>query len=291
MPVTISTLAWVTTRAARGLDEDEEVALAALRRTGVAVTVVDWDDPAVDWSAFDRVVLRSTWDYDDRLDAFVAWLARVDTVTELVNPLPAVLWSTDKQYLRELEAAAVPVTPTRFVPPGSAPVFPPGRFVVKPAVGAGSRGAASYGPTQHPAAAAHVAALHADGQVVLVQPFVASVPTEGEWPLVFLAGEYSHAASKRVALPEASVIEDLFAAEVNTAHTASDEQVAVARAAVTVVTERFGVLPYARVDLVRADDGSSLVLEVELVEPSLFLPQADPGVADRLAAALTGTRR
>lgn len=282
----ISTLAWATTRAARGLDEDEELALAALAATGVTVDVVDWDDPAVDWSAHDRVVLRSTWDYDDRLEEFTAWLARLETVTELVNPRAAVLWSTDKRYLRDLDDAGVPVTPTRFVVPGSTPEFPPGRFVVKPAVGAGSRGAASYGPAQHTIATAHVAALHASGQVVLVQPFVDSVATDGEWPMVFLGGVYSHAASKRVELPEAATIDGLFAAEVNSPHTASAEQLTVARAAMAVVAERFGTLPYARVDLVRAADGTSLVLEVELVEPSLFLPQADPGAADRLAAAL-----
>lgn len=286
MRVSISSLAWVTTAPARGLDEDEDLALAALGRTGVTVDVVDWDDPNVDWSAWDRVALRSTWDYDDRLDDFTAWLHRVEQQTALVNPLPAVLWSTDKRYLRELDDAGVPITPTRFVPPGEDPVFPEGRFVVKPAVGAGSRGAAAYGPTQHGAAADHVRALHDAGQVVLVQPFVRSVPVEGEWPLVFLGGAYSHAASKRVALPEAALVEGLFAAEVNAPHVATAEQVEVARAAMAVVTARFGVLPYARVDLVRADDGTSLVLEVELVEPSLFLPQADPGAPDRLAAAL-----
>ncbi len=289
--VTISTLAWTTTRPARGLDEDEELALAAIRRLGVTVDVVDWDDPDVDWSGYERVVLRSTWDYDDRLDEFVAWLRRVEVATELVNPLPAVLWSTDKRYLRELDDAGVPTTPTRFVPPGERVAFPEGRFVVKPAVGAGSRGASSFGPDQHAVAADHVRGLHAAGQVVLVQPFVDSVPVDGEWPLVFLGGEYSHAASKRVALPEAGLVEGLFAAEVNAPHVATAEQVAVASAAVAFVTERFGPLPYARVDLVRAEDGSSQVLELELVEPSLFLPQADAAAADRLAAALTGSPR
>lgn len=286
--MTTDRLAWVTTRAARGRDDDEGIALAALARAGVAVEVVDWDDPAVDWAAFDRVVPRSTWDYADRLPEFLAWLTRVDALTELVNPLPAIRWSLDKRYLGELEASGVPVTPTRFVPPGTVPDFPPGRFVVKPAVGAGSRGTSTYGPDLHAEAAEHVAALHRTGQVVLVQPFVASVATDGEWPLVFLAGRFSHAASKRVAVPEAGLVEDLFAAEQNTGHVAGPEQVEVARAALDVVTGRFGPLPYARVDLVRADDGTSLVLEVELVEPSLFLTVADPGAADRLAAALTG---
>lgn len=283
----ISTLAWVTTRGARGLDEDEPLALDALARAGVAVDVVDWDDPEVDWSAFDRVVLRSAWDYAERLPEFLDWLARVDSTTDLVNPLPAVRWSLDKQYLRELAAAGVPITPTAFVAPGTEPELPPGKFVVKPAVGAGSRGASSYGPAQHSAAADHVSRLHAGGQTVLVQPFVSSVATEGEWPLVFLGGEYSHAASKRVALPEAGSVDELFAAESNASHAATAEQIRVATAALDVVAEQFGRLAYSRVDLVRADDGTSQILEVELVEPSLFLSY-DPEAATRLAAALIG---
>ncbi len=286
--MTISTLAWVTTHGARGLDEDEGPALAALARTGVAVEVVDWDDPTVDWSAFDRVALRSAWDYAERLPEFLDWLARVDSAAELINPLPAVLWSMDKQYLRELEAAGVPITRTDFLAPGTTPQFPPGRFIVKPAVGAGSRGASAYGPAQHAAAAEHVGRLHESGQIALVQPFVASVASDGEWPLVFLGGEFSHAASKRVTVPEASSIQELFATETNTVHTATAEQVRVARTALDVVAERFGTLAYSRVDLVRADDGSSQVLEIELVEPSLFLPYADSEAATRLATVLTG---
>lgn len=286
MSPVIERLAWVTTGEARGRDEDEPLALAALERTGVRVEVVDWDDAEVDWSAFDRVVLRSAWDYPQRLTQFRAWLDAVDAVTELVNPPAPVRWSMDKGYLAELEEAGVPITPTVFVPPGTDPTFPSGGFVVKPAVGAGSVGAASYTAEQHDAATEHVARLHADGQVVLVQPFLASVATEGEWPLVFLDGRFSHAASKRVALPEAGSVEDLFAEETNAPHEATDEQVAVAQAAVEVVAARFGTPTYARIDLVRADDGTSCVLEVELVEPSLFLPHADAGAADRLAAVL-----
>ncbi|SDH07101.1 ATP-grasp domain-containing protein [Klenkia brasiliensis] len=286
--MTISTLAWVTTHPARGRDDDEPLALAALLRTGVAVEVVDRDDAGVDWAAFDRAVLRSTWDYADRLPAFLDWLARVDGVTDLVNPLPAVRWSLDKHYLRELADAGVPVTPTEFVPPGTAPAFPAGRFVVKSAVGAGSRGTSTYRPGQEDAAADHVGGLHRSGQVPLVQPFVPSVATDGEWPLVFLGGAFSHAASKRVAVPEAALVQDLFAQEENAAHTATAEQVQVAGTALDVVTRRFGPLRYARVDLVRAEDGTSQVLEVELVEPSLFLTCADPAAPDRLAAALTG---
>jgi len=280
-------LAWVTARGARSQDEDEDLALAALDRRGVEVDVVDWDDPQADWAGYERVVLRSTWDYPARLAEFLAWLDVVAAVTEVRNRPAAVRWSIDKRYLAELDAAGVPVTDTEFVAPGEPVRLPPGELVVKPAVGAGSRDVASYGADQHEQAREHVARLHRDGQVVLVQPFVRSVASEGEWPLVFLGGRFSHAASKRVALPRAGVVDGLFAAETNAPHRASPAQVVVAEAAMTHVVARLGTPAYARVDLVRDHEGGYRVLEVELVEPSLFLPQADVGAADRLADAIT----
>jgi hypothetical protein len=280
-------LAWVTTTEAHGLDDDEPIALAALRHAGVAVDVLDWDDPSVSWAAYDRVVLRSTWDYPQRLDDFLAWLEHVSRVTDLRNPLPMVRWSLDKHYLAELERAGVPVVPTTFAEPGDRPRLPAGSFVVKPAVGAGSRDAASYDPTQHDLARKHVDRLHEAGAAVLIQPLITSVAVDGEWPLIFLDGHYSHAASKRVALPAAGSVDGLFAQESNAPHTADTAQITVAQAAVDVVVRRFDVPTYARVDLVRDDRGQFRVLELELVEPSLFLPQAGPAATQRLVAVLS----
>lgn len=281
----------MTTHAARGRDEDEPHAVAALGRTGVSVDVVDWHDPTVDWSGYDRVVLRSAWDYTQRLPEFLSWLDRVDAVTEVVNPVATVRWNLDKRYLAELAAAGVPTIPTEFVPPGSAATFPAGEFVVKPAVGAGSRDAAAYGADQHDAASVHVARLHASGLVAMVQPFVASVATDGEWPLVFVGGRFSHAAAKRVALPRAGAVDDLFATETNARHVATAAQVEVARAAFDVVSVRLGTPSYARVDLVRDAGGGFRVLEVELIEPSLFLPYAGATAVEGLAATLVASRR
>jgi glutathione synthase/RimK-type ligase-like ATP-grasp enzyme len=276
----------VSAQEARGRDGDEALALPALRDAGVDVEVVVWDDPAVRWESYDRVVLRSTWDYPQRLGEFLPWLELVARVTELCNPVPMLRWSLDKHYLADLDRAGVPTTPTVFVEPGVDPVLPAGDFVVKPAIGAGSRDAASYGPSEHDAARAHVRRLHDAASSVLVQPLLKSVAVDGEWPMVFFAGHYSHAASKRVTLPRAGLVDDLFAEEVNAPHVADVEQIAVAQQAVDVVTRRFGVPLYARVDLVRNDDDKPCVLELELLEPSLFLPQAPSGAVARLVSAL-----
>ncbi|MGI5129222.1 ATP-grasp domain-containing protein [Pseudonocardia sp. CA-107938] len=283
----ITRLAWLTTAAARGRDDDEPAALAALAAAGVQADVVDWDDEDVDWASYDRAVLRSTWDYPERLADFVDRLDVIDRATELVNPAAVVRWNLDKRYLTELAAAGVPTVPTEAVEPGGTPTWPDGEFVVKPAIGAGSRDAARYGPADRTAALEHVRRLHGRGATALVQPFLHSVDRDGEWPLVFLAGAFSHAASKRVRLPRAGSVEGLFAHEENVAYRADPAQIAVAQAALDVVTARFGPLRYARIDLVRTAAGGYAVLEVELIEPSLFLPQADAGAADRLAAALS----
>lgn len=284
----IRRLSWVTASGARGLDEDEPLALEVLTRLGVQVDVLDWDDSTVNWANYDRVVLRSAWDYAERLDEFLGWVETVDAITDLRNPRPMIGWSVDKHYLLDLAAAGVAIVPTAAVEVGEQPALPAGDVVVKPAVGAGSRDVACYELGDSDRARAHVRRLHGQGRAVLVQPQLASVADLGEWPMIYFGGEYSHAASKRVRLTRgSSSVEGLFATEENAPHVQDPDQLAVAAAAISYVTERFGVPTYARVDLVRDNDGRPCVLELELVEPSLFLMHADRAAPQRLAHVLT----
>ena len=136
-------------------DEDAAVLEDALRARGVEAAAAVWNAPAVDWDAFDLVVLRSTWDYAEHYDEFLAW---IDGLPRLANPAPVVRWSTDKRYLAELAAAGVPVTPTQYLEPGERLEPRSGRFVVKPVVSAGGRRAAAYAPERAADAAAHIGA-------------------------------------------------------------------------------------------------------------------------------------
>ena len=282
----VERLAWVTAGPARGTDPDEPPAVASLRAAGAVVDVVDWDDPHADWSGYDRVVLRSPWDYQERLIEFLAWLTDVERVTDLRNPLAPIGWSIDKRYLADLAAEGVPITPTRFVEPGAKPTFDGPSWIVKPAVGAGSRDVVMFRAGDEQAAEAHVARLHARGVTALVQPVLDSVAVDGEWPMVFFDGRFSHSANKRVRLGGTEGLDELFARETNVPHVATDEQIRVAEQAMAVVERRFGELTYARIDLVRDDAGNYCVLEVELVEPSLMLPEGGDGAVERLTRAL-----
>jgi hypothetical protein len=288
-----SRVAFITCADLPDLDPDDRLVLPLLRQRGVAVAPAVWDDPRVAWSGFDLVVLRSPWDYPPRREEFVAWAG---TVPRLANPAAVVAWNTDKRYLDDLAAAGVPVVPTTWVAPDRR-WDPPqrGEWVIKPAVGAGSKDTGRYrlGDRGHRhLAGQHVARLQAQRRLVMVQPYLAGVERLGETGLVFLARAdgsglvFSHAIRKEPMLsgPDAGT-EGLYVAERLTARTASPVEVAVAQKALAAVPGGTDGLLYARVDLLPGPDGDPLLVELELTEPSLFLAY-DPGAPAAFAAAI-----
>lgn len=263
-------------------DEDALTLIEALAERGLVAEPAVWDDAGVDWTAYDLVVLRSTWDYPRRRDAFLAW---VESLPRVLNPSEVVRWNTDKRYLEALGRQGVPTVPTRFLEPGDAFEPPLEPFVVKPAVGAGSIGAARYEPgDEH--ARDHANALLAEGQTVMVQPYLAAVDEVGETTLLYVGDSFSHAVHKGPLLMAGGPPEEgLYVEETLMPAQPSTAELAVGELALNAVSfERVGLL-YARVDLIPAADGSPVVLEVELTEPSLFLGYAD-GAVERFADAI-----
>jgi glutathione synthase/RimK-type ligase-like ATP-grasp enzyme len=271
-------------------DEDDAGLPAAI---GGEVAFAIWDDPAVDWSTFDLVVVRSTWDYQGRRDEFLAWARGLGD--RLVNPPRVLEWNTDKRYLRELADAGLPVVPTTLVAPGEAFSAPGdgGEYVVKPTVSAGSRDTARFGGGDDVTgdaarAAALVEAIHASGRTAMVQPYVASVDARGETALLFFDGVFSHAIHKGPLLkPGAAPTSEVFAAETIEPREASEAERAVAGRVLEHAVARLGLdaLAYARVDLVEDGAGDPLLLELELAEPSLFFA-GDAGRLSQFAAAI-----
>jgi glutathione synthase/RimK-type ligase-like ATP-grasp enzyme len=276
------TVALATCSEVPDLDEDGPALVAALRDRGIEALAGVWDDPAMDWDTFELVVLRSTWDYAERRDEFLAWTARLPRV---LNSRAVVRWNTDKRYLDELAGHGLSVVPTRFLDPGE-PLEPPnGRFVVKPTVSAGGRQAASYEAHELELARHHLDALHAAGRAVMVQPYLEGVDVVGEAALIWLGGEYSHAVTKNALLrrgqqPGAG----LYLEETIAARAASVQELEVGTRVLASLPFDGATLLYARIDLLPTDEGP-VVLEVELTEPSLFLGY-EAGAAGRFAAAI-----
>lgn len=282
-------LTLVTCRDLPEPDTDEAPLLDALAAAGIDARVAAWDDPTVDWAASRLTVVRSTWNYADDRDSFLAWMRRVAAdSTVLRNPPSAMAPNTHKGYLAALERAEIPVVPTRWFARGGRALdvdalraLPWRHVVLKPAVGGGSSGVRAFDLERDgelEAAAAHGAVLQARGEV-LVQPRLQSIVEHGERDVVWIAGECTHAVTKRTRL------EGDDEQVVGTSAPTAEEEALVRRVLRTVPAFEQCELLYARVDVAPDELGTLRVIELELVEPSLFVALHD-GAMERLVAAL-----
>ena len=254
-------------------DVDEAPLAAALDRAGVTHSLVAWDDPHADWDAPVPTIIRSTWNYVHDVDAYLAWIARAAAAAPLWNPPAIVRGNVYKRYLLELARRGVPVVRTMLVERGGTIEPPAERVVIKPEVGAGSFATRVFEPGDREAVA-HCAAITARG-AALVQPYLASVDDYGERSLVWIDGELSHAIRKSPRFTgDAESVTGPFPI--------AAEEREVARAALAPIADQ---ILYGRVDLARDPSGQPVVMELELVEPSLFFAKHPPS-ADRFVMAL-----
>jgi hypothetical protein len=292
--VTIA-VALVSARAARGLDEDMPPLLAAFAAAGARAEITDWDDPAVEWARFDVALLRSAWDYAERRTEFLAWVERAAARTALFNPVPVVRWNSDKHYLRDLVRGGLPVVPTSYAESaGEAPQVladflaqhAARELVVKPAIGAGARGARRHERAATAETLAHMHSLLSAGRSVMLQPYLEEVDLRGESALMFIAGRFSHAIRKGPLLPAgAPATAGLFAPEDISRRIPAADELAVAEGVMAHLP--FGELLYGRVDLVRDAAGRPCVLELELTEPSMYFAHEPPAAAHFVSAVLS----
>ena len=255
---------------------------AALLAAGLAHRVVVWDDPAVDWSAFGLALIRSTWDYHLRREPFLAWAGHAAARTRLWNPPDLLRWSTHKAYLLDLERAGVPVVPTVLraagVPLDLAALLAERGWataVVKPAVSLGGIGAMRVTAAEASAGQSHLDGPLA-GRDALIQPYLESVEGPGERDLVFLDGRYSHAVRR-----DSAFAPGYRPGQARALEPSADERALAERALAAIPAPHL----YARVDMARDAGGTPRIMELELVEPSLFLEQA-PAAAGVLARAI-----
>jgi len=278
-------LAFATWRGLPELAPDDRLAAEALRRRGAVIHPLRWDAPSVEGAGFDAVIVRSVWDYHLRPVEFLGWVETLEGAgTRLLNP-PAVLrWNHHKSYLRDLTARGVATVPTVWLERGAqadlgAVLADRGwaEAVVKPAISASAHETWITSRSKAGTDAGRLRGLLLTGDA-LVQPLVPEVRSKGEWSLVFLGGEWSHAMLKRPRDGDFRVQEELGGrAWLEEPPAALVEQARQALAAAPAPCL------YARVDGVERD-GRLLLMELELIEPVLYFGAA-PGAADRFAGA------
>lgn len=269
-------------------DADAEPVIAALGAIGVEAEMGVWSDPGVGWSGFDRVWVSSIWDYHDRLEEFRGWLGRVSELTWLENPAELIEWNLDKRYLRELEAEGVPVVPTVWTDLTAGTDADDAareqgweRIVVKPTVDLGAINLSVVGPGEVEGAVAGIAGAS------MVQPFLSSLAEEGELSLVYMRGELSHTVRKVPREGDFRVQESYGGRYALEPADAEAEEIGSAVLSLLDGRGSGGAAPlYARIDLVRGLDGDLRLIEVELIEPNLFLREAGAEAAARFAALL-----
>ncbi|MCW2840773.1 MAG: hypothetical protein JWR55_2256 [Aeromicrobium sp.] len=279
--------AFVTSQTYRPFDADLPLLVDAAGTRGVDADVVSWDDPDIDWISYDAVVVRSCWDYVPRRDEFLAWAASVPAIQ---NPYEILRWNTDKTYLRQLAEHDVPVIETRWdVAPGD-DLGDHEEWVVKPTISGGSKDTARWGTADE--VWAHSAELVAAGRHSMTQPYIASVDDDGETAMLFFGGEFSHAIRKGALLARGEgVVQDRDSRESITPRESTAAQRELSEHVLATTTSLLGLERpplYARIDLVAAPDGSPLLIELELTEPSLFLPHSEDGAGRLVDALLRG---
>lgn len=261
----------------------DELLRAALRKRGCEAEAVVWGEKGTDWSRFDLCLVRSTWDYHERHAEFLAWAGRIEATSVLCNPAELIAWNSEKTYLRELATAGVRIVPTVWVKRGNGADLEEilaaegwDEAVVKPTVDLGARNLHRVRVGE--GSQALETALRRS-PVAMVQPFLPSLEAEGELSLIFIDGRITHAARKRAA-PGDFRVQSIWGGTVARAEPDAQE-VALAEQALAQLDEP----PlYARADLVAGPEGEPCLMELELIEPNLYLGE-HPAAADALAEA------
>jgi glutathione synthase/RimK-type ligase-like ATP-grasp enzyme len=264
------------------LTDDDRLLIPALAARGISAVPAVWDDDAIDWRSYSAVVIRSTWDYHLKPHAFLNWIDRLEALgVRLINPGPVLRWNAEKTYLRDLSAAGVCIVPTRWIDRGDTTPLAAilretgwSRAVVKPSIAATAYRTWSTDSISDNVHELRFRQLVADSRV-LVQQFVEPITTEGEWSLIFLGGEYSYSILKTPLAGDFRVQSDFG----GKAEVRELDPALVAQASGVLDAAPFGrsEMAYARVDGCVVE-GRFILMELELLEPGLFLSNVPRGV-------------
>lgn len=263
--------------------KDDRLLLPHLHKLGIKAQFVAWDDLSIDWSKADLAIIRSTWDYHLKYAQFQQWLTAVQAQTKLLNPPNVVRWNSHKNYLKDFASQGIRCVDTLWLSYGDKPLLKTllqhknwQRFVIKPAVSASAHGTKQFTAQEYEVAQQHLEHYLLQNDM-MIQTYLDAFDTQGETSLIFFAGEFSHAVQRQAALNVSDSLSGF-----NQLTTVPDSAIDFAS---TVLNHIWENLLYARVDLSIHDHNQHTLLELELIEPSLFL-DFHPHAAEQFARAI-----
>lgn len=272
--------------AANGFNEMSDL-LPFLQNKGLDIEAAIWDDPTVDWTKYDVAILKTPWDYHQKIDAFKTWLDTIESLNvRLLNDYKIVRWNLDKHYLQEIIADGFDVIPSAFLPQGwkgdLLPLFESlktSSIIIKPCISGGSKNTIVVHRQDAAASIDRVATLLTEGDYI-VQPLMQEVQN-GEWSYIFFNDTYSHTILKK---PKAGDfrVQQIYGGTIDTLYPGPEE---IAHAATYVEKYAKGCL-YVRVDGLMVN-GHFVLMELELIEPFLYLSYGENAVEQYYQAILS----
>ena len=284
---TMTPLAFLTMDSLDDFVSYDALVADCLKARGVKVDNVSWRSRTVKWDDYEMVIIRSPWDYQQAADEFMTVLGAIDASTAvLLNPIDVVRWNVRKTYLQELHDRGITIVPTQFVQNptesqirGMFEILESDQIVIKPVIGANANDTFWLRPDSSASELQQIESLYA-GRLALLQPFIPSVIEYGETSLVFFDGEYSHSVLKTPMAGDFRVQEEHGSRICSIPP--DPALIAFAKLALVPIPQR---ILYGRVDLVELPNGQPAVMELELIEPSLYLSYDDDSAA-RFADAI-----
>ncbi|MEH3114778.1 ATP-grasp domain-containing protein [Pedobacter terrae] len=268
------------------VESEDDKLLNFLQEKGLNIEKVIWNDVHIKWEDYSLAILKSPWDYFDLIEDFYIWLDLLETKkVKLLNPIGVVRWNSDKRYLKEIEAAGLKIIPSVFINKRNGVTlkhyfekFNTNRLIVKPCISGGAK-------NTFKATIDHVEAMnHQLNQLIqeedfIIQPFLPEILENGEWSFIFFNGTYSHSLIKK-AKPGDFRVQPAHGGSVHTQNPGHD-LIATAQQYIDLFAKN---CLYARVDGTFVN-GEFLLMELELIEPFLFL-NTSPESYDRYYRAL-----
>ncbi len=259
---------------------------SALSEFNVKVKLCIWDDNSIEWSNYDAAIIRSTWDYTQNFEKYIEFIDNASNQTKLINNQEVLLWNLDKHYMKEL-STKISTIPTTYIEKDNKsklPEYP--EYVIKPTISNSGKNSGRFQRKKDDIKASLLLENILRTSTAMIQPYIPSIDSQGEKSLVFIGGDFSHSIIKGAVLLPEGERSPIASTDANiTPAKANDSEIDFAYEVLSATPFDKSDLTYARVDIAKSDNEELMLMELELIEPNLFM-SLYPDATGKLAEAI-----